>query len=132
MERVYTMEEIQSLLTNLDNGIEKPGERIMRTKLPIPEEYGGGWATGKTVEEAVAKLIERVKSRGPASTDDILFTDCSERWISIKMGEKRSASTIANYRRILKRYLIPYFGKQYMGKIKAEDIQKYFNKYMTK
>ena len=55
---MFNNPEIQSLLTNLDNGIEKPGERIMRTKLPLPEEYGGGWATGKTVEE-IARDTER-------------------------------------------------------------------------
>ena len=87
MEKVYTIEEIQSLLANLDNGITKPDEAEMRTKLPIPKEYGGGYVTGNSAEEAARMLIERVKYKLPTTPDDILFKDCADRWILIKMGE---------------------------------------------
>lgn len=41
----YTVNELQSILVNLDNGIPEPQkERITRVKIPIPKEYGGGWA----------------------------------------------------------------------------------------
>lgn len=43
--RAYTVNELQSILANLDNGIPEPQkERMTRAKIPIPNEYGGGWA----------------------------------------------------------------------------------------
>ena len=131
--RTYTLDEIQRLLANLDNGIPAPDEkRMSRAKLPIPKEYGGGWATGRTLEDAVFNLIETVKEQFVAPPGKHLFKECTDRWFLIKMGEKRSPSTIANYDRLLKKYILPFFGEKYVEQIRFEDIQGYFNSIMGK
>ena len=57
-------------LVYLDNLTSEPCEKSMkRVKLPIPKEYGGGWATGATQEEAVRNLIERVRDLIKPATD---------------------------------------------------------------
>lgn len=138
----YTINEIQQILENLDNGISEPhNERMTRVKLPIPKEYGGGWATGNTQEEAVKHLLERVKGKLKTESNAPTFEDCFGRWILIKMGvdsfEKNakkqtplSPCTIENYKRIAKDRLIPFFGDKSVDQITPDDIQLFFNSIM--
>lgn len=127
-ERLYTLDELQGMLANLDNRTSEPCEKSMkRVKLPIPKEYGGGWATGGTQEEAVRKLIERVKDLIKPATDVPTFDECWEKWISIKMGQNKSPCTIANYKRQARIRLIPFFGGKLVNEITPDDIQLYFN-----
>ena len=138
----YTINEIQQILENLDNGISEPcNERMTRVKLPIPKEYGGGWATGSTQEEAVRHLLERIKAQLKPATDAPTFKECWERWILIKMGvdsfdkdsQKHallSPCTIENYKRVAKDRLIPFFGDKLVDQITPDDIQLFFNSIM--
>lgn len=130
--KTYTVNELQSILANLDNGIPEPlNERMTRVKLPIPKEYGGGWATGATQEEAVRHLIERIRIQIKPSTEAPTFKDCYERWISIKMGENLSPCTVANYKRMARIRLIPFFEHKTVDQITPDDIQLYFNSIIT-
>ena len=44
-ERMYTLDELYGVIANLDNRTSEPCEKSMkRVKIPIPKEYGGGWA----------------------------------------------------------------------------------------
>ena len=128
----YTRRELQNILANLDNEIYEPPEKNMkRVKLPIPKEYGGGWATGFTQEEAVKNLLERVKAPLETATDKHIFKECWEKWFSIKMGQDRSPCTIATYKRLAEDRLIPFFGKKPIDEITPDDIQLYFNSVMN-
>ena len=127
----YTMEEIRQILLDLGNGISEPCEtKMARVKLPIPKEYGGGWATGSTQEEAIRKLIERIGSKVKANTDNPLFRDCYEKWIAIKEGQEKSPCTINNYKRMARIRLLPFFGDIPINEITPDDIQLYFNSIM--
>ena len=133
-QRTYTMEEIQNLLANLDNEItcgpqEKMG-KYKRVQLPIPKEYGGGIATGYGYEEAVHKLIERIRDKIFVKPAGPAFCECWKEWIAIKEGQDKSVSTIDNYKWIAKHYLLPYFGEKPIDSITADDIQKYYNSIM--
>ena len=130
--KTYTMDEIQQLLANLDNLISEPcNERMTRVKIPIPKEYGGGWATGSTQEEAVRHLIERIGSHIRPATDTVpTFRECWEKWIKIKEGQERSPCTIDNYKRIARVRLLPFFGDKPVNEITPDDIQTYFNSIM--
>lgn len=55
--------------------------------------------------------------------DKILFKDYSKKWLKINSSGK-SEATIKEYNYILNKYLVPYFGNDYIDKIKREDIQK--------
>ena len=123
--KTYTLNEIHEILSNLENCISG-SERMIRIKLPIPQEYGGGWATGRTQEEAVKNLLKRVSSTQPA-IDAPIFSRCWDAWFSIKLGENLSPCTIENYRRLAKQRLLPFFGDIPIDKITADDIQRYFN-----
>lgn len=128
MERTYTLDELQLALANLDNGIPEPCEKSMkRTKLPIPQEYGGGWATGATAEDAVRNLIDRVKDQFKAAKGGPLFFDYAEGWFAIKMAEGRAAATIACYRRLLTSWIEPFFEGKKVADISPDDIQMFFN-----
>lgn len=128
VERTYTLDELQLALANLDNGIPEPCEKSMkRTKLPIPQEYGGGWATGATAEDAVRNLIDRVKDQFKEIKDGPLFFDYAEGWFSIKMAEGRAAATIACYRRLLTSWIEPFFEGEKVADISPDDIQMFFN-----
>ena len=112
----------------LDNLTSEPYEKAMkRVKLPIPKEYGGGWATGATQEEAVRNLIERIRDLIKPATDIPIFDECWEKWISIKMGQNKSPCTISNYKRLAKNRLIPFFGGKPINEITPDDVQLYFN-----
>ena len=140
--KLYTKEELQMLIENLDNSISEPCvERMTRIKLPIPKEYGGGWATGSTQEDAVRNLLERIGSLLKPATDSPTFRECWERWILIKMGvntfgvnsvksDSLSPCTIANYKRAAKDKLLPFFGDIPVQDITADDIQMFFNSLM--
>ena len=131
MERTYTLGEIQNALTYLDNGIPESCEKSMkRTKLPIPQEYGGGWATGATAEDAIRNLIDRVKDQFKASKDSPPFSEYAESWFSIKMAEDRAASTNACYRGLLSGRIEPFFKGKTVADISPDDIQMFFNSIM--
>ena len=131
MERTYTMDELQLALANLDNGIPESCEKSMkRTKLPIPQEYGGGWATGATAEDAVRNLIDRIKDQFKASKDSPLFNEYAESWYLIKMAEKRAAATNACYRGLLSGRIEPFFKGKTVADISPDDIQMFFNSIM--
>lgn len=126
--KAYTLEEIHSVLANLDNEISGPQkDRMTRIKLPIPKEYGGGWATGATQEDAVKHLIERIRDQIKPATDTPTFRECWGKWIEIKEGQERSPCTIANYRRQAEHHLLPFFGDTLMDEITPDDVQLYFN-----
>jgi len=117
---------------DLENGISEPrNERMTRIKLPIPKEYGSGWATGSTQEEAVRHLLERVGSLAKPATDMPTFTECWEKWFLIKMGVNLSPCTMSNYERIAKNRLLPFFGDKLVDQITPDDIQMYFNSIMN-
>lgn len=140
--KTYTMTEIQQILSDLDNSISEPCVKTMaRVKLPIPKEYGGGWATGRTQEEAVKNLLARVGDLVKTATNAPTFRECWEKWILIKMGvdslgEKSAASnplspcTIENYQRVAKGRLLPFFGDIPIDQITPDDIQMFFNSIM--
>lgn len=140
--KVYTLSEIQQMLANLGNCITEPRKEIMsRVKLPIPKEYGGGWATGSTQEEAVRNLLKRVGDLAKTATDSPTFRECWERWILIKMGVNSfgensikhtplSPCTTDNYKRIAKDRLLPFFGDRFVDQITPDDIQLFFNSIM--
>jgi integrase len=126
--RTYTVNELQSILVNLDNEIPEPQkERMARAKIPIPKEYGGGWATGATQEEAVRHLIERIRDQIRPESETVTFQDCYERWIEIKKGQEKSPCTIANYERQARVRLLPFFGDRPIDSITPDDVQLYFN-----
>lgn len=126
--KTYTIGDIQWMLANLENGISEPqNERMTRAKIPIPKEFGGGWATGSTQEEAVKHLLERIGDKIVSKSDAPLFKECWEKWIEIKSGQERSPCTIENYKRIAKNRLLPFFGDRPVDQITPDDIQLYFN-----
>lgn len=127
---IYTIDELRQMLANLDNGTScEPNSmgKLKRVKLPIPAEYGGGIVTGFGYENAVRNLIERVKDQLKPATDGPTFRECWDSWILIKMGEKRSASTIANYKWMAGKYLLPFFGDIQIDQITPDDIQRFYN-----
>lgn len=140
--KLYTLDELKELVENLENGISEPQKDSMkRVKIPIPKEYGGGWATGSTQEEAVKHLIERIKGKIETATDAPTFKECFDKWILIKMGVNSfgensvksnplSPCTIENYKRVAKDRLLPFFGDKSISKITPDDIQMFFNSIM--
>lgn len=129
-QQTYTPEEVLSILMNLEKRIDyapaKNG-KMKRVKLPIPEEYGGGFVTGFGYEETVKKLITRVQNGVKIKSNAPLFKECWEKWIEIKEGQNRSPCTIANYKRQANDHLLPFFGSMQIDQITPDDIQSYFN-----
>lgn len=124
------------IIPNLDNGIEATRSELreaetmgQRIKLPIPDEYGGGYATGATMAEAVKRMIERIgaKPEPVTVTDTPLFGDYFEKWITLKAGTGKAETTIAGYRGIAQAHLLPFFEGKRLADIKPDDIQAYFN-----
>ena len=114
---------------DLENGIIRETDKTMkRVKLPIPEEYGGGWATGSSTTDAVNTLINRIKdhlNNGP-KFKCVQFSECANAWLDLKIGH-RALTTLENYEYFLNSKLIPYFGKTSIKEIGPDDIQKFFN-----
>lgn len=126
--RTYTLDEI---VANLDNRTSEPCEKTMkRVKIPIPEEYGGGWATGISQEDAVRNLIGRIKGHIKPDNEVPTFRECWEKWIAIKEGQDKSPCTIDGYKRLGRVRLIPFFGDKRVDEITPDDVQLYFNSIM--
>ena len=124
------------LAVHLDNEIRNPQVdkmgRQKRMRIPIPEEYGGGIATGYGYEETIRNLIERVKNQIKMESDSPTFRESWEKWISIKEGQERSPSTIANYKYMARVHLLPFFGEMAIDQINPDDIQLFYNSIMGK
>lgn len=113
---------------NLDNHIRSSSDPMKRIKLPIPEEFGGGMATGNTLEAAVRNLISRL---GVKAVKEVpTFSECAKIWLNIKEGQKKSPSTIADYKRIIETRMIPFFGDKPINAITPDNIQLYYNSIM--
>lgn len=80
-------------VSNLENGIIRETVNGMkRVKLPIPEEYGGGWATGSSTTDAINNLINRIKDHlndGP-KFKCVQFSECANAWLGLKVGSTNS------------------------------------------
>lgn len=124
------IQELYDLIeSHLENGIIRESKNGMkRVRLPIPVEYGGGYATGDSVEDAVKNLIKRLgvtkKEKAP------LFSEYADEWLSIKENEGKSPSTIAVYGMLVKTRLMPFFKAKRINEINADDIQAYYNSIM--
>lgn len=113
---------------NLDNHIRSSNDPMKRIRLPIPEEFGGGMATGNTLEAAVRNLISRL---GVKAVKEVpTFSECAQTWLNIKAGQKKSPSTIADYKRIIETRMIPFFGDKPINAITPDNIQLYYNSIM--
>lgn len=116
---------------NLENGICNPQKEKMgkfkRMRIPIPEEYGGGIVTGYGYEDTIRNLIGRVKDQIKMEVNAPTFSESWDTWIQLKEGQKRSPSTIANYKYVAKAYLLPFFGEKHINQITPDDIQLFFN-----
>lgn len=123
------MKELYNKLEHLENLIMAMNQNSMkRIRLPIPKEYGGGYATGDSLESAVQNLIKRLEQH---KTDQSpIFSDYYNDWIALKKDEGLSQVTIADYEGIANRYLLPWFGKMRLCQITPDDIQRYFNSIM--
>ena len=120
------MEDLYNKLEHLENlimAMNKDG--MKRIRLPIPKDYGGGYATGETLEAAVQNLIKRLEQR--KADQSPLFSDYYNEWIDIKAGEGTSVVTIADYKQTASKHLLPYFGDKKLAEITPDDIQLYFN-----
>lgn len=113
---------------NLGNHICSNNDPMKRVRLPIPEEFGGGMATGSTLEAAVRNLISRLGVKAIKEVPS--FSDCAASWLNIKEGQKKSPSTISDYRRIIDTRMIPFFGKTPINEISPDNIQLYYNSIM--
>ena len=101
------MQDIYNKLEHLENLIIAMNDETMkRVRLPIPKEYGGGYATGDTLEGAVRNLIERLESR--KVTDSPLFADYFYDWLELKSGSGLSPVTIADYKGLAEKHLLPF------------------------
>lgn len=129
------IEDLYNLIeSHLDNSIlYSPNGKMKRVKLPIPPEYGGGFATGNGYLETVRHLIERVRPTilEAEEASSPLFKESWEKWIKIKEGQNRSPSTIESYKGVAKVHLLPFFGEMRINKIKPDDVQNYFNTIMN-
>ena len=123
------MQDLYNKLEHLENLIIAMNQNGMkRIRLPIPKEYGGGYATGDSLESAVQNLIKRLEQR---KTDQSpIFADYYDEWIAMKKQEGLSPVTIGDYDGIAKRYLLPFFGNMRLCEITPDDIQRFFNSVM--
>lgn len=123
------MTELYNKLEHLENLILAMNDNHMkRIRLPIPEEYGGGYATGDTLEDAVKNLIKRIEKH---KTDQSpIFKEYYREWIEMKKAERLSVVTIADYEGVAKKHILPFFGSKRLAEITPDDIQNYFNKIM--
>lgn len=120
MQTIYNkLEHLENLIVAMNNTSMK------RIRLPIPKEYGGGYATGDTLEGAVENLIKRIME--PKVDTSPLFKTYFEEWLRIKEGEGLSVVTIADYKGLANKHILPYFGEKQIGSITPDDIQGYFN-----
>ena len=136
---VYTFDQMEAIIrkvllsANLDNQTENAPEKmgkLKRVKLPIPPEYGGGVVTGYGYEETVRNLINKIKDQIRQKAEGPLFSECWEKWIQLKIGQRKAASTIENYRWVAKTYLLPFFDTKRIDEITSDHVQEYFNSVM--
>ena len=130
-------QELYDLIaSHLDNEIRNPQVdklgRQKRMRIPIPEEYGGGIATGYGYDATIKNLIDRIKDQIKMESEALTLKECYEKWIKIKEGQAKSPSTIANYKYLARVYILPFLGEMHMDQITPDDIQLFFNSIMDK
>ena len=75
------------------------------------------------VKSLYNKYIEtRMSGINDTYTDNCKFKICAENWLKVNTAGK-AETTIKEYKYIINKYLIPYFGNMNIKKIKPHDIQ---------
>ena len=93
------------------------------------------WESAGTSKRAAEKLLAKRMNQINAGTyqefEKILFEEYSAKWLSdyAKVSVKRS--TFISYEDIVRLHLNPRFGKQYLHRISAADVQKFVSEKIT-
>jgi integrase len=109
-----------------------PNGRQVQRKLGNAWTHGGrppvGYLTRKMAEAELQAILTDAR-RGQLQSDSVSgvsFADAARGWIDyIEFDRKRKRGTVAGYRSMLNRHLLPAFGTRPVGAITASEIDAY-------
>lgn len=114
-------------------GMKKQKSGLYRTKIKIGMLPDGKplfkWISGRTRAELEAER-RRVTAKyitGEASETDQLFGTYAIQWLNVRKAPHLSPATLAGYKSIMRRYLLPEFGERNLRAIKPMEIQAFVN-----
>lgn len=106
---------------------------LYHTKVKIGVDENGKtinkWISGKTKRELEEKRTQ-VRERyitGKVVDTNVLFGVYAQKWFKLNILAHMSQNTIAIYRSMLNKYLLPEFGEMAMPAIMSDDIQAFIN-----
>ena len=143
MEHMYTQKEVIQILLNLVNGIGHfvIGD-IMPKRFKELVELNGEkhWITGKTLHdllqayltfcvdaEVVAPILGDNSKLATASPKTVLFGDYLQEFVDAYKNKQESL-TKNTRSQIIKKHILPEWGKRNFDEIRPLDLQKWFNK----
>ncbi|MFN8103409.1 MAG: site-specific integrase [Acidimicrobiia bacterium] len=83
--------------------------------------------TGHTKKEVAAKLDDLRKEldqHGTVAAADLTFRDLFTAWIDTAAPAKVQPSTVANYRTLAEKHLLPTLGNRQVGKLQPADLER--------
>lgn len=127
------------------------GRALVKTSTPGVFKRGGGYvvrvrdARGKQVQRSARTLAEARRLKAEMTTDAtrggvaadgrLLFRDYMPRWCDTyrgRTGRGIRPETLAEYRRDLERYAVPFFGRTRLGQIRPSDVREFANELEAK
>jgi len=103
----------------VSGGTDTNGERIVYKKTIKAN-------TRREAQIALAAFVAEVKAPGYQDPQNMAFWEYSEIWLASHAERELQPKTIAGYRSILEKRLLPYFGKMRIADINPLDINQFY------
>lgn len=96
------------------------------------QKWESAGSSKRAAERLLSKRMNQINSGIYREYEKILFEEFSSRWLSDYAKVSVKASTYISYEYLIRFHLNPRFGKQYLNRISAADIQKFISEKITK
>jgi integrase len=96
------------------------------------QKWESAGSSKRAAEKLLAKRMNQINAGDYQEFEKILFEEYSAKWLSDYAKVSVKISTYISYEDIVRLHLNPRFGKQYLHRISAADIQQFVSEKITK
>jgi integrase len=96
------------------------------------QRWESAGSSKRSAEKLLAKRMNQINSGIYQEFEKILFEEYSKKWLSDYARVSVKESTYVSYEYLIRFHMNPRFGKQYLHRISAADIQKFVSEKITK
>lgn len=111
----------------VSNGRDLTGKQLIETATWLPDPEKTERQNRKALEKFVIEFEEKVKSGRYLDGEKITFQAFTERWLEEYAAMHLEATTIENYRFLLKTHILPFLGHLKLSRIQPAHLNRLYS-----